>query len=62
MFTCLREAHMRKLLGVVAALAMTASPALATPVTVAPEPATVALMGGGLALLGLFAWKRNGKK
>lgn len=54
---------MRKIFGALAGIAVAASPAWAeVPVAVVPEPATVALMAGGMAMLGAIAWKRNRKK
>lgn len=56
---------MRKVFGALVGIAIAATPALAEgeiPVSVIPEPATVALMAGGMAMLGVLAWKRNRKK
>lgn len=55
---------MRKVFGALVGIAIAATPAWATGVipTVVPEPATVALMAGGMAMLGVLAWKRNRKK
>ncbi len=53
---------MRKVFGALVGIAIAATPALAVGNTVVPEPATVALMAGGMAMLGVLAWKRNRKK
>jgi|GEM_PF-3328211 len=53
---------MRRILTAVSLLAVSAAPAWAgrnPPVTVTPEPASVALMGAGLAALGFVAWRRG---
>ena len=50
---------MRKVLSALSLLAVTAAPALAGSITVTPEPASVALMGAGLAALGFVAWRRG---
>jgi hypothetical protein len=45
-------------------LVATAAPVYAgreLPITTTPEPATMALMAGGLALVGALAWRRNRK-
>jgi hypothetical protein len=52
---------MRKILTAATLLAVTAAPVWAgtfKPV-VTPEPASVALMGAGLAALGFVAWRRS---
>lgn len=54
---------MRKVFGALVGIAIAATPAWANvPVSVVPEPATVALMAGGMAMLGVLASKRNRKK
>lgn len=54
---------MRKVFGALVGIAIAATPEWASGlVTVVPEPATVALMAGGMAMLGVLAWKRNRKK
>ena len=55
---------MRRILSVVSLLAVASTNAWAglPPTIVTPEPATIALMGGGLALVGALAWRRNKKK
>lgn len=56
---------MRKLFTALVGVAVASSPVFALPgdqMTVVPEPATVALMAGGMAMLGALAWKRNRKK
>lgn len=52
---------MRKVFGALVGIAIAATPAWAEG-TIVPEPATVALMAGGMAMLGVLAWKRNRKK
>lgn len=54
---------MRTLLSAAALLVVSAAPAWAgvtkLPSTTVPEPATVALMGAGLAAVGFVAWRRG---
>jgi hypothetical protein len=53
---------MRKVLTALSMLAVSAAPAWAgvnPPRVVTPEPASVALMGAGLAALGFVAWRRG---
>ena len=60
------EIVMKKFFGAFALVAITATPALAggtplPPTTPVPEPASIALLAGGLAALGAVAWRRNKK-
>ena len=54
---------MRRILGALAMITVAAAPAWAgIPQAVVPEPATMALTAGGLALVGAIAWRRNRKR
>jgi len=51
---------MRNIVGVCLLLAATAVSASAAQ-ALAPEPGTIALLGGGLATFGLLAWRKRRK-
>ncbi len=53
---------MRKVLAAVSVLAVSAAPAWAQGSQVVPEPASMALLGAGLAALGFVAWRRSKSK